>query len=92
MEWMGCTVRISHSSLGTRSLSVSAPLQHDLCVYHVQPGYPARGGQPVGKVQSEDEFEVLYDQFPEDFVWATATSSYQIEGGWNADGESCRTE
>ena len=26
-------------------------------------------------------------QFPPDFVWGTATASYQIEGAWNADGK-----
>ena len=25
----------------------------------------------------------LYGTFPDDFVWSTATSSYQIEGAWN---------
>ena len=32
------------------------------------------------------EDTLLYDSFPDDFIWAAATSAYQIEGAWDADG------
>jgi lactase-phlorizin hydrolase len=42
-------------------------------------------GSVIKNPKAEDEF--LYDVFPEGFLWGFATASYQIEGGWNADGK-----
>ena len=35
----------------------------------------------------ETDDDLLYDTFPDGFLWGTATSSYQIEGAWNVDGK-----
>ncbi|XP_067683478.1 lactase/phlorizin hydrolase-like [Haliotis asinina] len=53
----------------------------------ILPGYSGRGGVASGFVPMEDDSDILYETFPEDFVWAAATAAYQIEGGWNADGK-----
>ena len=34
----------------------------------------------------EYEEDLLYGQFPDAFLWGTATAAYQIEGGWDEDG------
>ncbi|XP_039456084.1 lactase-phlorizin hydrolase-like isoform X2 [Oreochromis aureus] len=34
-----------------------------------------------------DDEKMLYGHFREDFMWSTASSAYQIEGGWRADGK-----
>lgn len=33
------------------------------------------------------EAEIAQARFPKDFLWGAATSSYQVEGAWNADGK-----
>lgn len=30
----------------------------------------------------------LYDNFPQDFMWAVGTAAYQVEGGWKQDGRA----
>jgi len=35
----------------------------------------------------EAEEELLYDHFPDGFVWGAATAAYQIEGAWDEDGK-----
>ncbi|XP_076816813.1 uncharacterized protein LOC143462503 [Clavelina lepadiformis] len=34
-----------------------------------------------------DRDRPLYGSFPDDFIWSSATSAYQIEGAWNEDGK-----
>lgn len=31
--------------------------------------------------------KIVYGKFPKDFMWGVSSSSYQVEGGWNADGK-----
>uniref|UniRef100_A0AAQ4P9W1 Lactase n=1 Tax=Gasterosteus aculeatus aculeatus TaxID=481459 RepID=A0AAQ4P9W1_GASAC len=34
-----------------------------------------------------DDEKLIYGYFQKDFIWSTATASYQVEGGWRADGK-----
>ena len=34
------------------------------------------------------EDTLTYGNFPQGFIWAAATASYQVEGAWNVDGNS----
>lgn len=43
--------------------------------------------QSVSKAQAQTSAASDDFVFPNDFVWGTGTSSYQVEGAWNADGK-----
>ena len=39
-------------------------------------------------LKKENEFH--YGSFPQNFAWSAATAAFQIEGGWDADGQYFR--
>jgi len=39
-----------------------------------------------GLTMGQDDF--LHGKFPDGFLWGAATAAYQVEGAWNADGNS----
>lgn len=48
-------------------------------------GFNGPGGFPSGPVTYKDG--IYYEDFPDDFAWSSATSAYQVEGGYNEDGK-----
>lgn len=71
----------------TRTAKASSLFFHNLIKNHGFPKGKVLAPAAPGSIAYENEF--LYDTFPENFVWSTATAAYQVEGGWDQDGKIC---
>jgi beta-glucosidase len=47
----------------------------------------AESSAPAKVAGAVSEAQIAAARFPKDFLWGTATSCYQVEGAWNADGK-----
>lgn len=43
---------------------------------------------PLLSANDNIDFNFIRGTFPDDFAWSSATSAYQVEGGWNSDGKT----
>ncbi|XP_062389584.1 lactase/phlorizin hydrolase-like [Sardina pilchardus] len=68
-------------------------LHHVSFTHPLRPRTPKRSAHYYHKIIKENGFpeteveKMLYGNFRDDFAWSTATSSYQVEGGWREDGK-----